>query len=193
MRLASGPSRSSRFGLPGGLARHRHATFEPQRGGVLHTRCRAQAVRGKGKDRREVSPGVQPARHGSCLICHEFASALRFAPVRSPVFRMPRREHAVDLAGRRVGDAQGTARACAPPRPRPQIAAACGDGYSAHPAQPPSCRPLCSLPIKLRRVWAECRNDAFAPAVDITNGHRSHRRRGRCIAKGETPSRVRAT
>ena len=50
------------------------------------------------------------------------------APIRSrslPRFRMPRRERAVELGGGECGDAQVTGSgACAPPRPRPQIAGA---------------------------------------------------------------------
>ena len=58
------PGRSSRLGLPSRLARHGRATLEPERGGVAHTRRRAQAVPGEGKDRRGCTARVQPARHG---------------------------------------------------------------------------------------------------------------------------------
>src|SRR5215813_11774944 len=46
-------------------------------------------------------------------------------------------------------------------------------GSMAH--RPNRGRPLCSLPIKFRRVWADYRIRAFAPAVDITSCHRSDR------------------
>src|SRR5215813_7892854 len=46
-------------------------------------------------------------------------------------------------------------------------------GSMAH--RPNRGRPLCSLPIKFRRVWADYRIRAFAPAVDITSCYRSDR------------------
>jgi len=55
---------------------------------------------------------------------------------------------------------------CAP-RPRPQIAAACGDSVSLTSSTTTSCRLLCSLPTKFRRVWADCRTKAPALAVGI--------------------------
>jgi len=92
---------------------------------------------------------------GSPQRCRWTPCALRFAPVRSPPFR-----HAMSWAcsalvsGRGARGRHRLGSQPVRPRLRPQIAAACGDSYSAHPAQSPSCHPLCSMPSKLRRVWA---------------------------------------
>ena len=70
--------------------------------------------------------------------------ALRFAPVRSPGFRMPCRERAVELVGGRgmrgrTGDWEwGPVRSRVRAR---RSRGACGDS-GLHRAQPPSCRPV---------------------------------------------------
>jgi len=90
--------------------------------------------------------------------------ALRFAPIRSPVFRMPCRERAVELAGGRgrIGTASGGT--LLPPRPRPLTP----------PVLTPTSRPV--------RDPARPGVTAARPVVTAAPGIRHNRIRPTCCA-----------
>jgi hypothetical protein len=69
-------------------------TLEPERGGVAHTRRRAQAVPGSARTGGVAPPGVQPARHGWVILAgnRQPAAQRRHRKIRSSTARAAVRE-----------------------------------------------------------------------------------------------------